>query len=207
MSYSSDSLSLYETLMTSIFTFDEVPKKNIKDKASMVAIADKIINGEVGILKFIQVKSQMESYLDVYDFRGVFQKEDNVRQTNTLRQLLDDNETKQIDLQELNNIISNAVRKRLDDIKEIVKKYPWLERKNYKDFHNALLSRYISFSEYESSIDAARKERNKKIWKGIGLAIGIPIAIAVLIYGIAIILGILVVGFIFRMVFSSSNSD
>ena len=72
MSYSSDSLSLYETLMTSIFTFDEVPKKNIKDKASMVAIADKIINGEVGILKFIQVKSQMESYLDVYDFRGVF---------------------------------------------------------------------------------------------------------------------------------------
>lgn len=66
----------YETLINSISVFDEGQKGIVRDKASMVSIADKVVNGEADISKFVQAKAQVESYLDGYDFRGGFQFDD-----------------------------------------------------------------------------------------------------------------------------------
>lgn len=73
---SSTSSFSYETLIKSIGVFDEGQKGIVRDKASMVSIVDKVVNGEADISKFVQVKAQVESYLDGYDFRGGFQFDD-----------------------------------------------------------------------------------------------------------------------------------
>lgn len=73
---SSTSSFSYETLIKSIGVFDEVQKAIVRDKASMISIADKFVNGEADISKFVQAKTQVESYLDRYDFKGGFQFDD-----------------------------------------------------------------------------------------------------------------------------------
>ena len=73
---SSTSSFSYETLIKSIGVFDEGQKGIVRDKASMISIADKVVNGEADISKFVQAKAQVESYLDGYDFRGGFQFDD-----------------------------------------------------------------------------------------------------------------------------------
>lgn len=73
---SSTSSFSYETLIKSIGVFDEGQKAIFRDKASMISIADKVVNGEADISKFVQAKAQVESYLDGYDFRGGFQFDD-----------------------------------------------------------------------------------------------------------------------------------
>ena len=73
MPNSSTSSFSYETLIKSIGIFDEVQKTIVKDKASMISIADKVVNREADISKFIQAKTQVESFLDGYDFRDGFQ--------------------------------------------------------------------------------------------------------------------------------------
>jgi len=73
---SSTSSFSYETLIKSIGIFDEGQKGIVRDKASMVSIADKVVNGEADISKFVQAKAQVESYLDGHDFRGGFQFDD-----------------------------------------------------------------------------------------------------------------------------------
>ena len=73
---SSTSSFSYETLIKSIGIFDEGQKAIVRDKASMISFADKVVNGEADISKFVQAKAQVESYLDGYDFRGGFQFDD-----------------------------------------------------------------------------------------------------------------------------------
>ena len=76
MSDSSTSSFSYETLIKHIGSFDEAQKAIVKDKSAMTSFADSIVKGETEIAKFVQSKSQIETYLDGYDFRGGFQFDD-----------------------------------------------------------------------------------------------------------------------------------
>lgn len=133
-------------------------------------------------------------------------KEDNERLTETITSLLGkDTKRTQFSLGDLKNNITNARKKRQSNIQTMTNKYSWLLNKKYSGFHDNLISKYISYAEYQSSIDYARKERNKKIWKGIGIGVGIPVAIVIAIYAIYVIIIIAIGWVILKVVFGSHD--
>lgn len=73
MSDNSTSSLSYETVIETIASLDEVQKAVVKDKNAMISFVDSVVKGETEIAKFVQLKSQIETYLDNYDFKCVFQ--------------------------------------------------------------------------------------------------------------------------------------
>jgi hypothetical protein len=109
-------------------------------------------------------------------------KEDNEELKKKLTQMIDrDTRMVQLDVDKIKNNITAAKRKRVNDIKVTTEKYSWLRWKKYTGFHDRLVSRYISYSEYQSAIADVRKERIINILKTIGkvllFTVGIPFVI------------------------------
>lgn len=109
-------------------------------------------------------------------------KEDNEELKKKLTQMIDrDTRMVQLDVDKVKDNISAAKRKRTNDIKATTEKYSWLLWKKHAGFHDGLVSRYISYSEYQSTIADMRKERIINILKTIGkvllYTVGIPFVI------------------------------
>lgn len=63
----------YETLIGFIVDMDNAQKAIVKDKNALGLFVDYMVKGEDEISRFVNVKTQVESYLDNYDFRKGFQ--------------------------------------------------------------------------------------------------------------------------------------
>ncbi len=137
-------------------------------------------------------------------------KEDNARLMSKTNKFLADNLTQvPFNIEEVKKDIKKAKDKRKRDIHAMTTEYPWLTNEKYKGYHNNLISRYISYSEYKSAIESVRGERNKKILKGLGIGIAIVAGIGLICAYWQVILGIIVVILIGGVLtlFSKSSDD
>lgn len=99
-------------------------------------------------------------------------KEDTERLLTTLKGLLNkDTATIDLNLDQIKNNHTNAKLKRTNDINTQKEKYPWLERRRYKNYHEQVTSRYMSSSDYYAVIKTLKRDRKKCIW----LCCGIPL--------------------------------
>ena len=95
---------------------------------------------------------QLQSSLD--NLSPDMWKEDNERLVSLISNFLDENLTQvQFDIEEIKEEIMRAKDKRGRDILRMTKENPWLKSDKYRGFHEGLISRYISYSEYKSSIE------------------------------------------------------
>ena len=99
-------------------------------------------------------------------------KEDNESLLTTVSGLLNNDTRKSnFDINHLKNSYSHAKSKRLSDIANTKKTYPWLEsRKRYKIFHDRIISKYIESIEYHTIVEKLKKD---KLWRTILLFIPI----------------------------------
>jgi hypothetical protein len=140
------------------------------------------------------------------DRNYVLWREDSEKLKRKLSTLLStDTNTVHLNLDDLNREIQRAQTKRETDIKQMTDHYPWLLRKKHCGFHENLIARYITYAEYESSVDAVRRERIKKIWKGIGIGIAVVAGVVLLYYIIVGIIAILVALGVLSMAARSSD--
>ena len=154
--------------------------------------------------ELIQLQSSLEKHSpDMW-------KEDNEKLISLTSKFLDGNLTQvQFDLEEVKKKIKSAKDKRKRDIQRMTNEHPWLKSDKYKVFHDGLVSRYITYSEYKSAIESVRGERNKKILKGVGIGIAVAAGIGLVCKYWEVILGIIVVIVIggILMMFSGSSND
>ena len=193
--YSSVVNEIYEKMCVANTEKYKLSLNNIRKQAQEVINA---FGNERNELVQLQA-SMMKKTPDVW-------KEDNERLTETITSLLEkDTKRTQFSIGDLKNKITNVRKKRQNDIQTMTNKYQWLKNKKYSNFHDSLISKYISYAEYQSSIDFTRKERNKKICKGIGIGVGIPVAIALAIGAIYVIIIIAIGWVILKVVFGSHD--
>ena len=92
-------------------------------------------------------------------------KEDNERLLTKVSAILNSNsKTASFDLGKLKTEYVTAKQKRIDDIDATLKKYRWLgNSRRYKSSHDALKAKYITSTEYQTSVEMIRKERRKRL--------------------------------------------
>ena len=153
-------------------------------------------------IELIQIQSKLENCTpEIW-------KEDNEKLLSAIETLLDGDTAKtQMDVECIKKNINNAKDNRKKNIRDMTNEYPWLNSEKYKDFHNRLISRYITYAEYKSAIDSVRGERNKKILKGVGIGVAIVAAIGIICAYWKIILGIIVVVLVGGTLMLFSKSD
>lgn len=83
------------------------------------------------------------------------------------------------DMDELKKSIRNAMEKKARDVSNMTTRYDWLLDDKYSEHHNNLISRFISYHEYETEIELMREERAKKTRKGLGIFLIVIVAIVV----------------------------
>lgn len=76
MSNTSPINKVYDSLIDSITAMFHVGKSIIRDNAALSSYAAYLSNNKDEIAKFVQTKTQVESFLDRYDFKGGFQFDD-----------------------------------------------------------------------------------------------------------------------------------
>lgn len=101
-----------------------------------------------------------------------------------------DTRTQQLDLAQIKKEIKELIDRRKKDIRNTTITYPWLDNQWHIDFHEALISRYISKAEYLRAVDDERVARLKKILKWSGITAG-AIALITLIIKVP---GLIVLG-------------
>lgn len=92
-------------------------------------------------------------------------KEDNERLLTKVSAILNSNsKTASFDLGKLKTEYVTAKQKRIEDIDATLKKYRWLgNSRRYKSSHDALKAKYITSTEYQTSVEMIRKERRKRL--------------------------------------------
>ena len=95
-------------------------------------------------------------------------------------------------LHELKERIERAVVKRRNDIGTVVERHGWLANSKYSSSYQSIVASTRSLASFQSQIDALVKERNKKVWKGVGITFGVAIGIAIIVmWWRAILFGII----------------
>lgn len=95
--------------------------------------------------------------------------------------LRSDPRTESFNMKKLNDGVSKLILKRSDDIAATLSTYPWLERGRRRNYHNNLVNRYISRSEYMYEIELLKKSRVKKIVMWIFISIGICFGVGMIV--------------------------
>lgn len=92
-------------------------------------------------------------------------KEDNERLLSKVSAILNSNSKKaSFDIGKLKTEYVTAKQKRINDIDATLKKYRWLgNSRRYKSIHDALKTKYITSTEYQTSVELIRKERRKRL--------------------------------------------
>lgn len=92
-------------------------------------------------------------------------KEDNERLLSKVSAILNsDSKKASFDMGKLKTEHVTAKQKRIDDIDATLKKYRWLgNSRRYKSSHDALKTKYITSTEYQTSVELIRKERRKRL--------------------------------------------
>ena len=92
-------------------------------------------------------------------------KEDNERLLSKVSAILNsDSKKASFDLGKLKTEYVTAKQKRVEDIDATLKRYRWLgSSRRYKSSHDALKAKYITSTEYQTSVEMIRKERRKRL--------------------------------------------
>ena len=92
-------------------------------------------------------------------------KEDNERLLSKVSAVLNsDSKKASFDLGKLRTEYVTAKQKRIEDIDATLKRYRWLgSSRRYKSSHDALKAKYITSTEYQTSVEMIRKERRKRL--------------------------------------------
>lgn len=92
-------------------------------------------------------------------------KEDNERLLSKVSAIINCNSKKaSFDIGKLKTEHVTAKQKRIDDIDATLKRYRWLgSSRRYKSSHDALKAKYITSTEYQTSVEMIRKERRKRL--------------------------------------------
>jgi len=92
-------------------------------------------------------------------------KEDNERLLSKVSAVLNsDSKKASFDLGKLKTEYVTAKQKRVEDIDATLKRYRWLgSSRRYKSSHDALKAKYITSTEYQTSVEMIRKERRKRL--------------------------------------------
>lgn len=92
-------------------------------------------------------------------------KDDNEKLLSKVTALLNKHPEKtSYDLGQLKNEYVTAKQKRVDDVDAMLKKHRWLgSSMRYKSSHDALKTKYITYTEYQTSVEMIRKERRKRL--------------------------------------------
>lgn len=92
-------------------------------------------------------------------------KEDNERLLSKVSAVLNsDSKKASFDLGKLKTEYVTAKQKRIEDIDATLKRYRWLgSSRRYKSSHDALKAKYITSTEYQTSVEMIRKERRKRL--------------------------------------------
>lgn len=92
-------------------------------------------------------------------------KEDNERLLSKVSVILNsDSKKASFDLGKLKTEYVTAKQKRIEDIDATLKRYRWLgSSRRYKSSHDALKAKYITSTEYQTSVEMIRKERRKRL--------------------------------------------
>lgn len=95
-------------------------------------------------------------------------------------------------LHELKERIEKAIVKRRNDIGTVLERHGWLANSKYNSSYQKIVASTRSLASFQSQIDALIKERNKKVWKGVGITFGVAIGIAIIVrWWRAILFGII----------------
>lgn len=92
-------------------------------------------------------------------------KEDNERLLSKVSAILNsDSKKASFDLGKLKTEYVTAKQKRIEDIDATLKRYRWLgSSRKYKSSHDALKAKYITSTEYQTSVEMIRKERRRRL--------------------------------------------
>ena len=82
------------------------------------------------------------------------------------------------DLELFKKEIENEKDNRKNDIQEMIKKHPWLQRKRHKDFHANLIARHLTFSQYREAI---AEKAEKRVWIILGMCVWIFVLLGVFV--------------------------
>lgn len=118
---------------------------------------DDAFNKECDELKTFQ-SALMQKKADIW-------KEDNERLLTKVSAILNGDPKKvSLDFGKLKTEHVTAKQKRIEDIDATLKKYRWLgSSRRYKPSHDALKTKYITFTEYQTSVELIRKERRRRL--------------------------------------------
>ena len=187
----------YETLNYNssgkfVRVFDSILKK----------VKDVLVAFEHEKVELIQIRSKLANCTpDIW-------REDNENLLSSIAILIDGDTAKmQMDIESIKKKINNAKDKRKKNVQDMTNENPWLNGEKYKDLHNRLTSRYITYTEYKDTIDAIRKERNKKLLKGVGIGAAVVAVIGIICAFWKVILGIIVVIVVGSILILFSKTD
>lgn len=90
------------------------------------------------------------------------------------------------DLESFKKEVENDIENRKNDIQKTLKKYPWLQKKRHKGFHDSLTTRHLAFWQYQDYVEEKVVIRRKKFFVLIGLAFVLFVIVMVVLedYGI-----------------------
>lgn len=187
---------LYDSIVSDMYAkmrFSEVPKYNAK-------LTDVISQAQNVFRAFEQESEDLEEiYDELSQNYPTIWKERNEQLKDWLECVIDsDSREANVDIAALRQSIATAKQKRNDDIHAMTERYRWLLRKKHSAFHQNLVNTYITYSQYQSDIDEARKERIKLILKTTGKVLLYTAGIPIYIIGGLIYL-------LFKIIFSSKD--
>lgn len=122
-----------------------------------VRVLDDAFDKECDELKTLQ-SALMQKKADIW-------KEDNERLLTKVSAILNgDSKKTSFDIGKLKTEFVAAKQKRIEDIDAMLKKYRWLgSSRRYKPSHDALKTKYITSTEYQTSVELIRKERRRRL--------------------------------------------